>query len=243
MLDKWIGRILQLKLRQCPLGTSSAFNCMDIYSRMLPRMKWTDQGCLKNSLQLNQTLDFFLPELPFLRAFTLGNMSFFLCPFEICMCVCVHAQSCPTLCNPIDYSPPGSSVHGGLQARILGGSGLPRLLPWDLLTQGSNPCVSCISGIGRWLLYHCAAWETFWDTNLFKNFLPLWQPKASFLKDLEAFSLKCDSTPVSQSLWGGRSLTSVAKEKETGRICNCKHPNQTPVSSSVLFLSFYRIRR
>ena len=29
------------------------------------------------------------------------------------------AQSCPTPCNPIDCSPPGSSVHGILQARIL----------------------------------------------------------------------------------------------------------------------------
>ena len=28
-------------------------------------------------------------------------------------------QSSPTLCNPMDYSPPGSSVHGVLQARIL----------------------------------------------------------------------------------------------------------------------------
>ena len=28
-------------------------------------------------------------------------------------------QSCPTLCNPIDGSPSGSSVHGILQARIL----------------------------------------------------------------------------------------------------------------------------
>ena len=28
-------------------------------------------------------------------------------------------QSCPTLCNPTDYSPPGSSVHGILQSRIL----------------------------------------------------------------------------------------------------------------------------
>jgi len=26
---------------------------------------------------------------------------------------------CPTLCDPIDHSPPGSSVHGVLQARIL----------------------------------------------------------------------------------------------------------------------------
>ena len=29
------------------------------------------------------------------------------------------AQSCPTLYNPMDCSPPGSSVHGILQARIL----------------------------------------------------------------------------------------------------------------------------
>ena len=29
------------------------------------------------------------------------------------------AQSCPTLCDPMDCSPPGSSVHGILQARVL----------------------------------------------------------------------------------------------------------------------------
>ena len=28
-------------------------------------------------------------------------------------------QSCPTLCDPLDSSPPGSSVQGFLQARIL----------------------------------------------------------------------------------------------------------------------------
>jgi len=36
--------------------------------------------------------------------------------------VCMHAkslQSCPTLCNPMDCRPPGSSVRGILQARIL----------------------------------------------------------------------------------------------------------------------------
>ena len=30
----------------------------------------------------------------------------------VCVCVCLVAQSCPTLCNPMDCSPPGSSVHG-----------------------------------------------------------------------------------------------------------------------------------
>ena len=28
-------------------------------------------------------------------------------------------QSCPTLCDPIDGSPPGSSIHGTFQARVL----------------------------------------------------------------------------------------------------------------------------
>ena len=34
-------------------------------------------------------------------------------------CVCLVAQSYLTLCDPMDCSPPGSSVHGILQARIL----------------------------------------------------------------------------------------------------------------------------
>ena len=37
----------------------------------------------------------------------------------MCVCVCVCAQSCLTLCDPMDCGPPGSSVHGIYQARIL----------------------------------------------------------------------------------------------------------------------------
>ena len=44
------------------------------------------------------------------------------------------AQSCLTLCNPMDCSPPGSSVHGILQARYW--SGLPCPPPWDLPNPG-----------------------------------------------------------------------------------------------------------
>ena len=39
-----------------------------------------------------------------------------------CGCACVRAKSlqlCLTLCDPMDCSPPGSSVHGVLQVRIL----------------------------------------------------------------------------------------------------------------------------
>ena len=34
-------------------------------------------------------------------------------------CVCLVAQFCPTLWDPMDCNPPGSSLHGILQARIL----------------------------------------------------------------------------------------------------------------------------
>ena len=53
---------------------------------------------------------------------------------------CMHAkslQSCPTLCNPMDCSPPGSSVHGLLQARILEWVAMP--FSKDLLNPGIEP--------------------------------------------------------------------------------------------------------
>ena len=35
------------------------------------------------------------------------------------MCVCLVAQSCSALCDPMDCGPPGSSIHGIIQAGIL----------------------------------------------------------------------------------------------------------------------------
>ena len=46
-------------------------------------------------------------------------------------------QSCPTLCDPRDYSLPGSSVHGILQTRIL--DQLPFPSPGDLPNPGIKP--------------------------------------------------------------------------------------------------------
>ena len=67
---------------------------------------------------------------------------------------CSITKSYPTFCDPRSCSPPGSSVHGILQARILvwtaisfsRGSSQPRDWIW----------VSCI---GRWILYHWGTWE------------------------------------------------------------------------------------
>ena len=47
-------------------------------------------------------------------------------------------QSCPTLCDPMDYSLPGSSVHGILQARILQWVAMP-FSRGSSQPQGSNP--------------------------------------------------------------------------------------------------------
>ena len=69
-------------------------------------------------------------------------------------CCCLVVKLCLTLCDPMDCSPPGSSVHGISQARIMGwvaisfsrGSSRPR-----------DPyCVLCI---GRQLLYHWVTLE------------------------------------------------------------------------------------
>ena len=60
--------------------------------------------------------------------------------------LCMHAkshQSCPTLCDPMDFSPPGSSVHGILQTRIQGW-GCHALLQRIFLTQELNPCLLCL---------------------------------------------------------------------------------------------------
>ena len=52
------------------------------------------------------------------------------------------AQSCPTFCNPRDYSLPGSSVHGISQVKILDWAAIFLLLG-IFPTQGLNLCLLC----------------------------------------------------------------------------------------------------
>ena len=71
---------------------------------------------------------------------------------RIIMLLLLFAKSCPTLCNSMDCSPPGSSVHAILQARILEwvanssfrGSSWPR----------DQTRVSYVSYTGKMVLYH-----------------------------------------------------------------------------------------
>ena len=58
----------------------------------------------------------------------------------LCVHVCLVTQSCLTLCSPMDYSLPCSSVHGISQARQP--EWVAIFLLWGIfLTQGSNPCL------------------------------------------------------------------------------------------------------
>ena len=75
----------------------------------------------------------------------------------VCVCVCACTQSRPAVCDPVDCSPPGSSVHGILQARILEGVAISfsrgSSSPRD---QTQESYVSCI---GRWIVYQGITWE------------------------------------------------------------------------------------
>ena len=71
---------------------------------------------------------------------------------SIFQCCYLVTKSCLTLCDPMDCSPSGSSVHGILPGRIL---------EWVAISssRGSfwprdQTSVSCISCVGRLVLYH-----------------------------------------------------------------------------------------
>ena len=72
-------------------------------------------------------------------------------------CVFPVTQSRLTLCDPMDCHPPGSSVRGILQARILGWVASPFSMGSSQLRD--RVCISCVSCIGRRILYRWATRE------------------------------------------------------------------------------------
>ena len=111
----------------------------------------------------------------------------------------VHAQPCQLSCDPMNCSPPGSSVHGISQARIL---------EWVAIASSRESSwprnwtqVSCIPCIGRWIFFYC--WATWWalSTN---------SPSSNFKFLIERIWL-ADPGPVSPScpineVWGLRDM-------------------------------------
>ena len=71
--------------------------------------------------------------------------------------LCVLCDQSCRLCDPVNCNLPSSSVHGIFQTRILGWVAMPsfRGSSWPR----DQTCISCVSCIGRWFLYHCTTWE------------------------------------------------------------------------------------
>ena len=97
------------------------------------------------------------------------------CPLQPPLVLCLVAQSCPTLCDPIDCSQPGSPVHGDCPGKNTG-VGCHALLQGILPTQRLNPglphcrqILNCLShqgspGILEWVAYHFSR-GYFWPRN------------------------------------------------------------------------------
>ena len=93
-------------------------------------------------------------------------------------------QSCPTLCDPIDGSPPGSSIHGIFQATVLewgataayklnkqGDSIQPWHTPFPIWNQSVVPCP--VLTIASWPAYRFLkrqVRQVVWYSHLFQNF-------------------------------------------------------------------------
>ena len=91
------------------------------------------------------------------------------CQCLLPLCACGHAQplqSCLTLCHPLDCSPPGSSIHGILQARILQWVAMPssRGFSWP---KGQTLRISYVSSTGKFFTPG-ATWDA--PLNLFTVF-------------------------------------------------------------------------
>ena len=83
------------------------------------------------------------------------------------------AQSCAPLCDPLDCSPPGSSVQGISQARLLGWVAI-FLLQGISPAQRLNPCLLCILHC-RLSLYPLSHWGSPWAPILAKSYFRCWE--------------------------------------------------------------------
>ena len=103
---------------ECPIGKGCRNKEVAVHSHQQDKIKQAQQ----------QTC---VPLIHFPHLFPVGTLTF------VCVCVCMLTQLSLTLCDRMDCSWPGSSVHGVLQARILGVS-CHALLQGIFPTQGLN---------------------------------------------------------------------------------------------------------
>ena len=145
------------------------------------------------SLRTRRNLkDHFIPSTTQLRTpFFFLILEFF--P-ELCSCVCLVAQSCPTLCDHMGYSPAGSSAHGdspGKNTEVSCHALLQEIFP----TQGSN------SGLPncRQIIYHLShqgsprilKWVAY----------PFSRETSQLRNQTGSLALQVDSLPAELKIW------------------------------------------
>ena len=170
----------------------------------------------------------------------------------VCGCVCTKShQSRPTLCNPVDHSLSGSSLHGILQARILEwvavpsrGSSQPRDRTWVCY-------ISCISRPPR------VTWEDLHScyrpqmSYIYQNnsllFTMVTDPIKIQLRTVWKEQLFCSgwssvwiwSLQLSQPVWtqasqSGNAVDSQQRTRNAGEIE--PHPGQSEPENGIFYL-------
>ena len=120
--DKYTGQVLMARQKQnysensLLISTVTDVNVVSVFSSDLEHLSQF-QKCQKSRREKKIMIN------PFLCGF-ISQSHLILCVC-VCVCVCVCTQSCLTLCDPMDCSLSGFSVHEILQARILEGVAIP----------------------------------------------------------------------------------------------------------------------
>ena len=137
------------------------------------------------------------------------------------------AQSCPTLCDPMDCSLPGSSIHGIFQARILEwvaisfsrGSSRPRDRTWSPTLQAyslpSEPSGEVVEGYKRSV---CTLFATYFESILTRSYS---------VESFQSHGLQ-HARPLSiTNSWGLLKLISIESVMPSNHLILC-HPLLLP---------------
>ena len=111
--------------------------------------------CPKDNFEILNSMKKWYSKLLYTSVSLISSSTISLCIQMTCaQSSCSVIRSCPTFCNPMDCSPPGSSVHGISQARVLEWVALSFFRGSSLLKDQTH--ISCITFTGKQIVYHYA---------------------------------------------------------------------------------------
>ena len=154
----YISLVISIDLgRRGLIDSINSFLCShSLIHLILQWMLWNPIFCRTRCLPLLGRGTKFLPTVAGPNRRERDSVCVCVCVY-VCVCVCARAQLCPTLRELMDCNPPGSSICGIFQTRIL---------EWVAISHPSGSSqprhrtrISSISCIGRWILYRCITWE------------------------------------------------------------------------------------